>query len=107
MIYDSSCRQPKAQWVARLGTIRLLGSSPWQQERPVVGMVKSPVEGSTVVMVKMEHPVIMSDFVHPICLPEEGASQSLSNLTVCNTLGWARNSKYNKYVNKIRTNTSN
>ena len=93
MTLNSLQRQPKAQWVARLGSVRLLGSSPWQQERPVVGMGKSPVEGSTVVMVKLEHPIIMSDFVHPICLPEEGSGISLSNFTNCNTLGWARNSK--------------
>jgi hypothetical protein len=79
--------------VARLGSIRLSGSSPWQQERPVVGMVKSPVEGSTVVMVKLEQPVAMSDFIHPICLPEEGSGVSLTNLSHCNALGWAQNSK--------------
>lgn len=84
-----SLRQPKAQWVAHLGTIRLAGSPPWHQERSVVGMVKSPVEGSTVVMVKLEQPVTMSDFVHPVCLPVEG-----SDLSHCNTLGWARNSKH-------------
>lgn len=88
LLTTASCfqGQPKAQWVARLGTIRLAGSSPWHQERSVVGMVKSPVEGSTVVMVKLEQPVTMSDFVHPVCLPVEG-----SDLSHCNTLGWARN----------------
>ncbi|GLH06266.1 Serine protease nudel [Gryllus bimaculatus] len=87
LLTTASCfqGQPKAQWVARLGSIRLSGSSPWQQERPVVGMVKSPVEGSTVVMVKLEEPVNMSDFVHPVCLAEENADNS----TYCNTLGWA------------------
>ncbi|XP_069697867.1 atrial natriuretic peptide-converting enzyme [Periplaneta americana] len=93
LLTTASCfqGQPKAQWVARLGTVRLSGSSPWQQERPVIGMVKSPVEGSTVVMVKLEQPILMSDFVHPVCLPEEGSGASLTNLTICNTLGWARN----------------
>jgi len=79
--------------VAHLGNIRLSGSSPWHQERAIVGMVKSPVEGSTVVMVKLEQPVTMSDFVHPVCLPEEGSAALLTNLSYCNTLGWARNSK--------------
>ncbi|XP_066997749.2 atrial natriuretic peptide-converting enzyme [Anabrus simplex] len=89
LLTTASCfqGQPKAQWIARLGSVRLSGSSPWQQERPVVGMVKSPVEGSTVVMVKLEQPVKISDFVRPVCLPEEGAE----NTTYCHTLGWARN----------------
>uniref|UniRef100_A0A1V1FKK9 Putative serine protease 38 n=1 Tax=Reticulitermes speratus TaxID=60591 RepID=A0A1V1FKK9_9NEOP len=93
LLTTASCfqGQPKAQWVAHLGNIRLSGSSPWHQERAVVGMVKSPVEGSTVVMVKLEQPVTMSDFIHPVCLPEEGSGALLTNLSHCNTLGWARN----------------
>nr|CAD7434582.1 unnamed protein product [Timema monikensis] len=90
-----SVRQPKAEWIARLGTVRLSGAAPWQQERAVVGMVKSPVEGSTVVMVKLERPVTLSDFVHPVCLPEEGASL---NLSYCNTLGWTRNRELLKRI---------
>nr|CAD7464174.1 unnamed protein product [Timema tahoe] len=88
-------RQPKAEWIARLGTVRLSGNAPWQQERAVVGMVKSPVEGSTVVMVKLERPVTLSDFVHPVCLPKEGASL---NLSYCNTLGWTRNRELLKRI---------
>lgn len=81
--------QPKAEWSARLGTVRLSSTSPWEQERRIVGMIKSPVEGTTV-LVKLDRPVTtFSDFVRPVCLPSD---QDLSNnATQCNTLGWARN----------------
>lgn len=93
LITTASCfqGQPKAEWTARLGTVRLAGTSPWQQERRIVGLVKSPVEGSTVAMVKLEQSVYMSDFVRPICLPKEKSSVLSSNMSYCNTLGWARN----------------
>lgn len=51
-------------------------------------MVKSPVEGSTLALIKMEEPVVMSDFVRPICLPDMKADM---NMSYCNTLGWGRN----------------
>lgn len=34
-------------------------------------MVKSPVEGSTAVLVRLQSPVVYSDFVRPICLPDD------------------------------------
>lgn len=93
LVTTASCfqGQPKAEWTARLGTVRLAGTSPWQQERRIIGLVKSPVEGSTIAMVKLEEPVHMSDFVRPICLPKEKSSVLSSNMSYCNTLGWARN----------------
>ncbi|XP_024945636.1 atrial natriuretic peptide-converting enzyme isoform X2 [Cephus cinctus] len=93
LLTTASCfqGQPKAEWSARLGTVRLSSTSPWQQERRIVGMIKSPVEGSTTVLLKLDRPVAaFSDFVRPVCLPS-----SLDPLPVnashCNTLGWARN----------------
>lgn len=53
-------------------------------------MLKSPVEGSTIALIKLEQPVTLNDFVRPICLPTE--NMGLSNAKMqCNTLGWARN----------------
>lgn len=34
-------------------------------------MVKSPVEGSTAALVRLQSPVVYSDFVRPICLPDD------------------------------------
>lgn len=79
--------QPKAEWTARLGTVRIQTTSPWQQERRIVGMVRSPVEGSMLALVRLEEPVEMTDFVRPICLPNSTTSGTLG---VCNTLSWAR-----------------
>lgn len=36
-----------------------------------IGMVKSPVEGSTVALVRLQTPVVYSDFVRPVCLPDD------------------------------------
>lgn len=79
--------QPKAEWTVRLGAVRLASSSPWEQERRIVGMVKSPVEGSTIALVKLDEDVIFNDFVRPICLSDKQVDEKLE----CNTLGWARN----------------
>lgn len=53
-------------------------------------MVKSPVEGSTIALVKLDQPVVLNDFVRPICLPKENAMVGARD-GQCNTLGWARN----------------
>lgn len=37
-------------------------------------MVKSPVEGSTAALVRLESPVVYSDFIRPICLPDDVTS---------------------------------
>lgn len=58
--------------MAVLGTIRLSATAPWSQRRRVVGMVKSPVEGSTAVLIRLDTPVTFSDFIRPICLPDDG-----------------------------------
>ncbi|KAF7270354.1 hypothetical protein GWI33_016680 [Rhynchophorus ferrugineus] len=81
--------QPKAEWTARFGVVRLFSSSPWEQERRIIGMVKSPVEGSTVALVRLDQPISFNDFVRPICLPQENLV--LSSAVQCNTLGWSRN----------------
>ncbi|XP_030768366.1 atrial natriuretic peptide-converting enzyme [Sitophilus oryzae] len=81
--------QPKAEWTARFGAVRLSSSSPWEQERRIIGMVKSPVEGSTVALVRLDQPISFNDFVRPICIPQENLG--LSPTIQCNTLGWAKN----------------
>ncbi|RZF36564.1 hypothetical protein LSTR_LSTR010675 [Laodelphax striatellus] len=90
LLTSASCfqGQGKSEWVARLGSIRLTSQPPWQQERHIVGMVKSPVEGSTMVLVKLDRPIAFSDFVRPVCLPQTSLPVKFDN---CNTLGWSRN----------------
>ncbi|XP_043270297.1 atrial natriuretic peptide-converting enzyme-like [Venturia canescens] len=93
LLTTASCfqGQDKAEWSARLGTVRLTSTSPWQQERRIVGMLKSPVEGSTMVLLKLDRPLsAYSDFVRPVCLPLSDEPM-LANATYCTTLGWARN----------------
>ena len=54
-------------------------------------MVKSPVEGNSIVILKMDEPVVFSDFARPICIPESDAF--LSNSSQCVTLGWTLQSQ--------------
>ncbi|XP_014244352.1 atrial natriuretic peptide-converting enzyme isoform X2 [Cimex lectularius] len=90
VITTASCfqGQEKAEWIARAGSTRLSSTSPWQQERHVIGMIKSPVEGSTIVLLKLDRKLVPSDFVRPICLPPNG--RAIQDLQHCNTLGWAK-----------------
>lgn len=90
LLTSGSCfqGQPKAEWTARFGTVRLSSSTPWQQERRVTELIKSPVEGSTVALVRLEDPVRLNDFVRPVCLPKRDEQ---GDGVYCNTLGWARN----------------
>lgn len=52
-------------------------------------MVRSPVEGSMLALVRLEEPVEMTDFVRPACLPMDG--MGVGDYEVCNSLGWTRN----------------
>lgn len=72
-------------------------------------MLKSPVEGSTLVLLKLNEPAIYSDFVRPACLPD--TSVPMENYTYCTTLGWNTNSKLKNFfrikLKFARATTSN
>ena len=64
-----------------------LGSrAPWEQKQRIVGMVKSPVEGNSIVLLKMDQPVVFSDFARPICLPS--SDEFIHMGASCVTLAW-------------------
>ncbi|CAG5012853.1 unnamed protein product [Parnassius apollo] len=101
LVTTASCfqGQPKAEWTARFGTVRIQSTSPWQQERRIVGLVRSPVEGSMLALVRLEEPVEMTDFVRPACLPEG----RMDNQSTCNTLGWTRNRDQLQRIHVVAT----
>lgn len=43
-----------------------------------IGMVKSPVEGSTAALVRLETQVVFSDFIRPICLPDNFNTKNIA-----------------------------
>lgn len=43
-------------------------------------MVKSPVEGSTVALVRLQTPVAYSDFVRPVCLPDDDFAKNSNEI---------------------------
>jgi hypothetical protein len=82
---------------AVFGNIRIGVNAPWTQKRRIVsykkfivkwyhsnvflnyqqiGLLKSPVEGSTAALVRLQSPVVYSDFVRPICLPDDDFSKN-------------------------------
>lgn len=69
------------------GVVRLDSGSPWQQHRLVVGLLKSPAEGSTLALLNLNEPIVPSHFARAVCLPD--ARLKPDNYTVCNTLGWS------------------
>ncbi|ODN05262.1 Enteropeptidase, partial [Orchesella cincta] len=88
--------QQKARWTVHFGRVRMSTTSPWQQERRVVGMVKSPL-GDNLVLIKMASPVIFSDFARHICLPDEPDGRTGVSLpswdkanAKCSRLGWSK-----------------
>ena len=55
-------------------------------------MVKSQVEGNSVVLLKMDEALLFSDFARPICIPKE--DNFVTKGSTCITLGMYRNCKH-------------
>lgn len=90
--------QGRARWVARFASVRLNARAPWEQKRRIVGMVKSPVEGNSIVILKMDSPVVFSDFARPACLPS--SDEFIHMGATCATLGWSSKGQF-KNLNLI------
>nr|SVE73394.1 EOG090X019S [Daphnia atkinsoni] len=92
LLTASSCfdGQSRAHWVARFAAVRLTSDAPWEQERRIIGMVKSPMKGNQLVLIKMESAVIYSDFVRPVCLARDHEAWISSPTSRCLFLGWGK-----------------
>jgi len=53
-------------------------------------MVKSPMKGNQLVLIKMESPVIYSDFVRPVCLARDHQAWIETPSSRCIYLGWGK-----------------
>ena len=60
-------------------------------------MVKSPVEGNSIVLLKLDQPVVFSDFARPICLPS--SDEFIHMGASCVTLAWDGPGIYIKIYN--------
>ena len=77
-------RQQRARWTAKMARVRLTSRAPWEQERRIVGMVASPVENLSIVLLKLDRPVQLSDFVRSVCV----LGGDLLEPAGCVGLGW-------------------
>ena len=91
-----------SRWTAHLSNVRLSSRAPWEQKRRMVGLVRSPVEGSSVVLVRLEKAVVFSDLARPVCLPSTDTwiTQSQGQGSVCVTLGWDNRQRQLQVGNK-------
>nr|CAG4641467.1 EOG090X019S [Eurycercus lamellatus] len=92
LLTSSTCfdGQNRAHWVARFAAVRLTSDAPWEQERRIIGMVKSPTKGNQLVLIKMESSVIYSDFVRPVCLARDHEAWIDTPSSRCLYLGWGK-----------------
>lgn len=73
-------------------------------------MVKSPVEGSTAALVRLQTPVVYSDFVRPVCLPDDDFTRnsiitdypSNSALSSANLIDRPRAEKFYGKIKKMK-----
>ena len=79
-------RQQRARWTAKMARVRLSSRAPWEQERRIVGMVASPVENLSIVLLKLDRPVQLSDFVRSVCVLG-GQLGELADLSLLTALG--------------------
>ncbi|XP_022238605.1 atrial natriuretic peptide-converting enzyme-like [Limulus polyphemus] len=79
-------KYPRAQWAIRVGSVRISSSSPYEQERSVAGVVKSPFEAGGVTLIKLNKSVDITDYTTPVCLPQLNTTTLPGDQ--CFSLGW-------------------
>lgn len=82
-------------WIARLGALRRGTSlpSPYEQLQPVVKIIVHPgyVDSgfiNDISLLKLKAPVIFSDYVRPVCLPQP--NQVPADGRLCTVIGWGQ-----------------
>ena len=61
-------------------------------------MVKSPMKGNQLVLIKMESPVIDSEFVRPVCLARDHQAWIETPSSRCLYLGWGKDRNTNRVI---------
>lgn len=79
-------RHPRTRWQAVLGSPRDGSWPPYRQSRKITGMVRSPLEGSAITLLRLAEPTEDSDYVRPICIDAEQPEED--DVTDCFTTGW-------------------
>lgn len=81
--------------MARLGALRRGTTlpSPYEQLQTIVQIIVHPgyVDSgfiNDISLLKMEHPVVFSDYVRPICLPQH--NENLNDGRLCTVVGWGQ-----------------
>lgn len=82
-------------WVARLGALRRGTTlpSPYEQLRIITNIILHPEYVDVgfindISLLQMQIPVIFSDYVRPICLPD--SNTILQNGRICTVVGWGQ-----------------
>ncbi|XP_076304262.1 prostasin-like isoform X2 [Tachypleus tridentatus] len=87
-ITSSVClnKYPKAYWTVKPGSARLASVSPYDQERRVMGIVKSPFGPDGVTLINLHKSVNITVYTSPVCLPDTNTDVLPGDY--CFTLGW-------------------
>ncbi|XP_076307762.1 uncharacterized protein LOC143223549 [Tachypleus tridentatus] len=90
-------RTPSAYWTARLGLLRrgTRVNSPFEQVRRISHVIIHPDyvdKGfiNDISLLRLEKPVLFSDYVRPVCLPSPKDAKSQQHGQMCTVTGWGK-----------------
>ncbi|XP_037068088.1 atrial natriuretic peptide-converting enzyme-like isoform X2 [Pollicipes pollicipes] len=98
LVSSAACFEgrPRTRWRAEFGSPRIGSEPPYRQARRITGMVRSPLGGSTITLLRLATPTEDSDQVRPICV--DGEEPGKGDITDCYTIGWNRTDANMRYV---------